>query len=116
MIGIIWYRDNAQAGIDMLKQVILDYARADIEPSYSNSHFSKNFAWVTFKNGDKWSIAGARNSSRGIACNIAYVERSIDYDTYRTIIFPTIKCKPYTAIHLWGEGNLHLDDSQPLPF
>lgn len=114
MRGIIWYRDHAQAGINMLKQVILDYARADIEPSYS--HFSSNCAWVTFKNGDEWRVAGARDSSRGMACNIAYVERSIDYDTYQTIIFPTMKCKPYTAIRLWGEGNLHLDDSQPLPF
>ena len=76
MKGIIWYRDNAQVGINMLKQVILDYARADIEPSYSRSHFSSNYAWVTFENGDEWRIAGARDSSRGLACNIAYVERS----------------------------------------
>ena len=101
----------------MLKQVILDYARADIEPSYSRSHFSSNYAWVTFENGDEWRVAGARDSSRGMACNIAYVERSVDYDTYRTIILPTVKNYPFRAIHLWGEGNLHITDEVQLrPF
>ena len=109
------YRDDVNKGIGMLKQVVIDYALANIEPSYCN--YSKSNAYVTFENGDKWSVLGARHSSRGAASNIAYIERSIDYDTYRTIILPTVKNYPFRAIHLWGEGNLHItDEVQLFPF
>ena len=67
-------------------------------------------------NGDYWSVRSANIRACGIRCNIAYVERSIDVETYRCEIAPCLIDYPYSAIRLWGEGNLHIDDCPMLPF
>ena len=75
-----------------------------------------NNSYAEFENGDTWKVVKANDSARGQRCNIAYIERSIDYDTYRCIIAPKMFDSPYTAIHLWGEGDLHISDTPALPF
>lgn len=67
-------------------------------------------------NGDYWKVHNANIRALGARCNIAYVERNIDYDTYRCCIAPCMTDFPYAAVRLWGEGNLHIDDAPMLPF
>ena len=67
-------------------------------------------------NGDYWKVHNANIRALGARCNIAYVERNIDYDTYRCSIVPCLTDFPYSAVHLWGEGDLHIDDTPDLPF
>ena len=67
-------------------------------------------------NGDYWKVHNANIKALGARCNIAYVERNIDYDTYRCSIVPCLTDFPYSAVHLWGEGDLHIDDTPDLPF
>ena len=69
-----------------------------------------------FGNGDFWRVCRASDCSRGVRCNVAYIQRSIPYDVYRTIISPVMFDFPFAAIRLWGEGNLHISDEVPLPF
>ena len=114
MKGIIWYKDDYSKGIEQLKIIIDNYGRMKIP--ITKNHFSKYDTYAVFENGDIWKVVGAKDSSRGNCCNISYIERNIDYDFYRNIISPCTKSFPYTAIHFWGEGNLHISVESPLPF
>ena len=114
MKGIIWYRDDYSKGIEQLKIMIDNYERMKIP--VTENHFSKYDTYVVFENGDTWKVVGARECGRANRCNVAYVERNIDYNVYRTIICPTMICFPFSAVHFWGEGNLHISDGLPLPF
>lgn len=67
-------------------------------------------------NGDYWKVHNANFRALGARCNIAYVERNIDIETYRCCIAPCMTDFPYSAVRLWGEGNLHIDDTPILPF
>ena len=67
-------------------------------------------------NGDYWKVHNANALMLGVRCNIAYIERNIDYDVYRCCIAPCLTDFPYSAIHLWGEGDLHIDNTPDLPF
>lgn len=67
-------------------------------------------------NGDYWKVHNAKVQALGARCNIAYVERNIDYDVYKCYITPCMTDFPYSAIRLWGEGDLHIDDTPDLPF
>ena len=114
MKGIIWYRDDYSKGIEQLKIMIDNYERMKIP--VTENHFSKYDTYVVFENGDTWKVVGARECGRANRCNVAYVERNIDYDIYKTIISPTMINFPFSAVHFWGEGNLHISDELPLPF
>ena len=56
-----------------------------------------NQAFADFDNGDRWIVVKASECSRGQACNIAYIDRTINYDLIQKIIMPTIKAFPYQA-------------------
>lgn len=114
MIGNIYHNSNSEAGNAKLKEIVANYEMACI-PAVE-VHYTKYRAWAQFENGDIWRVLGANDGSRGYRCNVAYIERSISFDIYRTIICPAMRHHPYTAIHLWGDGNLHImeDFSMPL--
>ena len=114
MKGIIWYRDDYSKGIEQLKIIIDNYKRMKI--LVTKNHFSKYDTYAVFENGDIWKVVGARECGRANRCNIAYVERNIDYNVYRTIICPSMICFPFSAVRFWGEGNLYISDEPPLPF
>ena len=67
-------------------------------------------------NDDYWKVHNVNIRTLGSRCNIAYVERNIDYDVYRCCIAPCMTDFPYSATRLWGEGDLHIDDTPELPF
>ena len=114
MKGIIYYNSNWENGIAQLRQVEENYNRMKI--STIRSHYMRHGSWVQFENGDTWRVLGAKDSARGYRWNIAYVERSIDLDTYRCIISPAAFDFPFSATRLWGEGDLHLNFEPPAPF
>ena len=116
MKGIIYCKDRNSVkykGSLILKEIIKKYELLDIKGSYV---FSSNRITAEFSNGDKWTVIPASENNRGARCNIAYIERNIDYNVYTTVISPSVHDFPYSAIHLWGEGELHIDDKPDLPF
>ena len=117
MRGIIFCKDSnsiKNEGNSKLREIIEKYKKKEITSSYV---FSPNKSFADFSNGDKWEVIVAdRSGTCGRRCNIAYVERSIDYKTYCCLISPCLYDFPYSAIRLWGEGDLHIDDRPELPF
>ena len=61
-------------------------------------------------NGDYWKVTKANIHACGSRCNVAYIERTISVYEYLQFIAPALTDFPFSAIHLWGEGNLHIDD------
>ena len=114
MRGIIYYKSSFINGNEELKKMIDRYNQMQI--SVKKCHYKKVGSWAEFENGDIWQVVKASENARGYRCNIAYVERSIDYDIYRHIISPQMLDFPYAALRLWGEGDLHLSNEPPLPF
>lgn len=112
--GVIYYSSSWENGIAQLKRVEENYHRMKI--ATTRSHYMRYGSWVEFENGDVWRVLGARDSSRGHKWNIAYIERSVSYDVYRCIISPAALEFPFCGIKLWGEGDLHIDNTPPLPF
>ena len=114
MKGIIYYESNSENANDELKKLVDKYNQMQIP--VVKCHYRKIGSYAQFENGDIWQVVKANESARGYRCNIAYIERSINYDTYRCIIAPKMFNFPYSAIRLWGEGDLHISDEPPLPF
>lgn len=113
MKGVIWCT-NLSDGNKMLEEIINKYKYSGIDLNDYKINFYNSFA--TFNNRDYWSVRKASEQSRGIRCNIAYIQRNIPYNIYRTIIEPTIVEYPFSAIHLWGEGNFHISNEIQRPF
>lgn len=114
MRGIIYYESNSENANDELKKMVDRYNQMHIP--VTKCHYKKIGSYAEFENGDIWQVVKANESARGYRCNIAYIERSINYNTYRCIIAPKMLDFPFAAMRLWGEGNLHLDFDPPLPF
>lgn len=114
MKGIIWYKDDWVKGFEQLEKIIEKYQQINISTKrFARSRFD---SFAEFQNGDIWRVKCAGEQSRGQRCNVSYIERSIDYNIYECIISHCTTAYPYNAIRLWGEGDLHLTDAQPLPF
>lgn len=114
MKGIIWYKDDWVKGFEQLEKIIENYQQMNISTKrFARSRFD---SFAEFQNGDIWRTKRAGEQNRGQRCNVSYIERNIDYDTYECIISHCTTSFPYNAIRLWGEGNLHLTDAQLLPF
>ena len=116
MKGIIYCKDYnsiKNQGNSKLKEIIEKYKEMGITSTYV---IASNKSYADFSNGDNWRVLKASDQNRAARCNIAYIERNIDYDVYRTAINCSIQDFPYSAIHLWGEGDLHIDNSPELPF
>lgn len=114
MTGTIWCKEYTK-GNNMLKKVVADYGQMRITPNYYNNSI-KIGNFVEFENGDNWKVVKATDSNRGVRSNIAYIDRSIDMETVKCIIHPTLTSMPFSAYRLYGEGDLHLTDEIPLPF
>lgn len=113
MTGIIYYNENREQAIKILEGMIERYKTMEIPVEYCSRAIAPT---AKFSNGDMWAVRRACDSARGYRCNIAYVDRSIPYEMYRSIINPAMIEYPFCAIHLWGEGDLHLDYTPNLPF
>ena len=114
MIGNIYHNANSAAGNAKLREIVANYEMARIP--VVKVHYANHGAWAQFENGDIWRVLGANDRPRGYRCNVAYIERSISFDTYRTVICPAMINHPYSAIHLWGEGNLYIVEDFSMPF
>lgn len=114
MKGIIYYESSFEIANEELKKIIDKYNQSHIP--VTKCHYKKIGSYAEFENGDIWKVVKANDSARGCRCNIAYIERCINYDIYRCIIAPKMFDFPYSAIRLWGEGDLHISDEPPLPF
>ena len=114
MKGIIYYESSFENANEELKRIVDNYNKSGIP--VTKCHYKKIGSYAEFENGDTWKVLRANESARGARCNIAYIERSINYDAYRCRIAPSMFDFPYAALRLWGEGDLHIDDNPPLPF
>ena len=97
MRGIVYGKTFERAKCQ-LEKIIEDYKKMGIEPEniYKIRKSINNFS-VEFPNGDYWIAVRASESSRGRACNIAYIDREIEPDIISCVIMPTIKSFPYQA-------------------
>lgn len=99
MKGIIFYKSSYTKALEKLEEIIDNYKKLDY--SIIQHKRSSIDSSVLFSNGDYWQIKPASQGTRGLACNIAYIERGIEKSIIDTIIMPTIKAKPYTAFNFW---------------
>ena len=114
MKGIIYYESSCEKANEELKKIVDRYNQMHIP--VTKCHYKRIGSYACFGNGDTWQVVRANEYARGYRYNIAYIERSIDYNTYRRIIAPKMIDFPYSGYKLWGEGNLHLNFDPPLPF
>lgn len=118
MTGIIYYNENREQAIKILEGIVERYKTMEIPIEYCS--IGKSYYSIAptakFGNGDMWAVRRACDSVRGYRCNVAYVDRSIPYEMYRSVILPAMIEYPFCAEHLWGEGDLHLDYTPCLPF
>lgn len=114
MKGIIYYESSFEKANEELKKIVDRYNQMQIP--VVKCHYKRIGSYAEFENGDIWKVVKANDSARGFRCNIAYIERCINYDIYRCIIAPKMFDFPYSAMRLWGEGDLHISDEPPLPF
>lgn len=99
MKGIIYYESSFEKANEELKKMVDRYNQMNI--SVTKCHYKRISSWVEFENGDTWQIIRANNNARGLACNIAYIERGIEKSIIDTVIKPALKAKPYTAFNFW---------------
>ena len=117
MRGIIYYNENRKQAIEILEAMIKRYETMEIPVKRcSISELGSMTSFAEFSNGDTWSVRRAGDNARGHRCNVAYVDRSIPYEIYRSIVLPAMIEYPFCAERLWGEGDLHLDYTPDLPF
>lgn len=100
MKGIVYgkYLERAKEQLD---QIAEQYQRLEID--IDEAYKSLNCYRYIFTNGDSWQARGASESCRGLACNVAYVDRAIGKEIIQCIILPTIKAYPYRAVNYFGE-------------
>ena len=110
MRGLIWYK-NKNEGLKKLEHLICQYEMAGIKVRERKNSFNP---YVIFENDDYWTLVSAAENSRGYRCNISYIERAIDFETYATIIARTTKDFPYHCIACYGEGDLHSADKREI--
>lgn len=99
MKGIIYYKTSFENGNKELKKIVDEYNQMNI--STTKCYYSKFGSCAEFENDDVWKVVKANNNARGLACNIAYIERGIEKSIIDTIIKPALKVKPYTAFNFW---------------
>lgn len=102
MRGIVFGRDRQTADKE-LKFIIDKYQFINIK--YDRYIVNSSATECYLSNGDHWLAVGSTDCLRGMACNIAYIDRGINIDTINYIILPMVKSYPYTAVHYYGEPN-----------
>lgn len=88
MKGVIWSCDRMNDGIAKLQYIRDKYIQSGV--NVVREVYSKSSSWVEFDNGDKWSVASASESSRGIKANIAWVDSRIDEEFFHAVVLPTL--------------------------
>ena len=86
--GVVWSYDRAGDGIEKLKYIRDRYILSGINPT--REVYSRQCSWVEFDNSDKWSVASASESSRGMKANIAWIDSRIDEEFFHVVILPTL--------------------------
>lgn len=92
--GIV-YGATVERSLEKLKEIEEAYNNIGIETI--NRKASTHNVYITFANGDYWYSCRASESSRGMACNVAYIDYNIPTEIVNTIIKPSIKSFPYRA-------------------
>ena len=95
MKAIVWYDKHIETAKEFIKTQISRYKIMGIEVQIIES---KNFFRFNAENGDLWQTAPVRESSRGIKCNISYVEKGIPEELINRIIKPCTTAYPHNAI------------------
>ena len=88
MRGVIWSCDRMNDGIAKLQYIRDRYIWSGV--NVVREVYNKLNSWVEFDNGDKWSVASASESSRGMKANIAWIDARVDDEVFRRIILPTL--------------------------
>ena len=95
MKAIVWYDKYLETAKGFIKTQIEKYKLMGIEGRIVEN---KNFLCFYADNGDFWQTAPSRESSRGMKCNISYVEKSIPKEFINCVIKPCTVAYPYNAI------------------
>lgn len=90
MKGVIWSCDPMGDGIEKLQYIRDRYAWSGVNPVRET--YVRHNSFIEFENGDTWRIASACESSRGIRCNIAWIDARCSDEFVRTIIMRTLCC------------------------
>lgn len=95
MKAIVWYDKHLETAKGFIKTQIERYKLMGIEGRIVEN---KNFLCFYADNGDFWQTSSSRESSRGMKCNISYVEKSIPKEFINCVIKPCTVAYPYNAI------------------
>lgn len=88
MKGVIWTCDRFGDGIEKLQYIRDRYIWSGI--NIVREVYSRNNSWVEFDNGDMWRVASASDNSRGIRCNIAWIDSRISREVLQTVVLRTL--------------------------
>ena len=88
MRGVIWSCDQKNDGVEKLQYIRDRYIWSGV--NVVREVYSRSHSWIEFDNGDKWSVASAAESSRGMRANIAWVDSRIDEEFFRVVVLPTL--------------------------
>ena len=88
MRGVIWSCDRMNDGIEKLQYIRDRYIWSGV--NVVREVYNRSNSWIEFDNGDKWRVASASESNRGIKANIAWVDSRIDEEFFRVVILPTL--------------------------
>ncbi len=98
MRGIIWYLDKEKS--EQIFNRILDlYESKDIKSVSLQRR--KEYSQVAFENGDYWQTISANTSGRGLACNVAFIQKEINKQVVDIVIRPTVKSRPYVGYYYY---------------
>lgn len=88
MKGVIWSCDRMNDGIEKLQYIRDRYIWSGV--NVIKEVYNRSSSWIEFDNGDKWSVASASESSRGMKANIAWVDARVDDEFFHRVILPTL--------------------------
>ena len=88
MKGAIWTCDRFGDGVEKLQYIRDRYIWSGVD--VVREVHSRSSSWVEFDNGDIWRVISASDNSRGIRCDIAWIDSRISREVVQTIILPTL--------------------------
>lgn len=95
MRAVVWYDQHPETAKEFIKMQINRYKFIGIEGRIVES---KNSLRFYADNDDFWQTAPSHESSRGIKCNISYIEKCIPEEIINCVIKPCTVAYPYNAI------------------
>lgn len=95
MKAIVWYKDDVELAKEYIKIQIEKYKTSKIEGRVVESdHFLRFYA----DNGDYWETRPALESSKGVKCNISYIEEGIPIEFMDSVIRHCTTAPPFNAM------------------